>query len=226
MAIICVITGYFKNFIIFTSIIIIHELGHLVSAIYYKWKIEKVILLPFGGITIFNEKIDKPLKEEFIIAISGVLFQFIFFLLYKDNYLFLYYNYFLFVFNLLPIYPLDGSKIMNIIFNKITSFKYSHFLTIIISFVGLSILIYYSFRKELLFLFILLFLIINNFKELLKHKYYFNKFLLERYLYSFNYKKIKTIKKLEQMKKQTKHLFLIDNRYYTEREIIHKRFDK
>lgn len=226
MAIICVFTGYFKNFIIFTSIIIVHELGHLVSAIHYKWKIEKVILLPFGGITIFNEKIDKSLKEEFIIASSGVLFQFIFFLIYKDNKIFLHYNYFLFIFNLLPIIPLDGAKIMNIIFNKMLSFKYSHILTIVISFISLFILSYCSIRVELLFLLILLFLYISVFKEVMKHDYYFNKFLLERYLYQNSYKREKTIKKVEQMKKQTKHLFLIGDRYYTEREIMLKRFDK
>ena len=64
-AFICVITANFKNFIIFSSIIIVHELGHIIGAIIFKWKIDKVILLPFGGITIFQENIDKSLKEEF-----------------------------------------------------------------------------------------------------------------------------------------------------------------
>ena len=81
-AFICVITANFKNFIIFSSIIIVHELGHIIGAIIFKWKIDRVILLPFGGITIFQENIDKSLKEEFIIAILGPLLQLVFYFLY------------------------------------------------------------------------------------------------------------------------------------------------
>ena len=50
------ITGIFKEFILFTSIILIHELGHAFAALYYKWHIDKIVIMPFGGITIFNEK--------------------------------------------------------------------------------------------------------------------------------------------------------------------------
>ena len=89
---ICFITGFFKNFIIFTSIILIHELGHITSALIFKWNIEKVIILPFGGITIFNERIDKSLLEEFIIAIMGPIFQIIFMIIFKENTLFYNYN--------------------------------------------------------------------------------------------------------------------------------------
>ena len=63
-------------------------------------------------------------------------------------------------------------------------------------------------------------------KEISKHKYYFNRFLLERYLYNYDYRKRKTITKLTKMKKQTKHLFKIGKNYYIEKEIIKKLFDK
>ena len=41
---------------------------------------------------------------------------------------------------------------------------------------------------------ILIFIVIELFKEIIQHKYYFNKFLLERYLNNNNYKKHKIIK--------------------------------
>ena len=44
-------------------------------ALYYKWNIEKIIILPFGALTLFHEKINKPLFEEFIILIMGPIFQ-------------------------------------------------------------------------------------------------------------------------------------------------------
>ncbi len=218
-------TGNFKNFIIFSAIIIVHETGHIVGAWIFKWKIDKVILLPFGGITIFKENIDKSLKQELIIALLGPLFQILFYLIFKDNATFNHYNMAILLFNLLPIYPLDGSKILNIFFNELVSFKKSHILTIVVSEITLFFLLFKT-RINLLLLLILFFLIVEIVKEIVKHKYYFNRFLLERYLYNYNYKKRKTITKLTQMKKQTKHLFKIGNIYHSEKEVIKKLFDK
>ena len=61
---IALITGNFKNIFIFMTIILIHEMGHFLTALILKWKVTKVVILPFGGITIFNESLNKPLKEE------------------------------------------------------------------------------------------------------------------------------------------------------------------
>ena len=224
-AFICVITANFKNFIIFSSIIIVHELGHIIGAIIFKWKIDKVILLPFGGITIFQENIDKSLKEEFIIAILGPLLQLVFYFLYSGNSIFNQYNLIILLFNLLPIYPLDGSKIVNILFNEFISFKRSHILTIITSFITLSVVIL-SIKYNLLLYLILLFIVLEIIKEINKHNYYFNRFLLERYLYNNEYSKNKIIDNIKKMKKQTKHIFKINNKYFTEREIIRNLFDK
>lgn len=225
VAFVSFLTGNFKNFIIFSSIIVVHETGHIIGACIFKWKIDKVILLPFGGITIFKELIDKPLKQEFIITILGPLFQLVFYLIFKDNSVFNHYNIAILLFNLLPIYPLDGSKILNVFLNKFISFKNSHILTIVVSGITVTILLF-KIRYNLLLLLILFFLIVEIIKEIGKHKYYFNRFLLERYLYNYDYRKRKTITKLTQMKKQTKHLFKIGNNYFLEKEIINKLFDK
>lgn len=223
---ICFLTGNFKDFIIFSSIIIVHEFGHIIGAVICKWNIEKVILLPFGGMTIFKEQIDKPLKQELLITILGPLFQIIFYFLYNDNYLFDYYNKVILLFNLLPIYPLDGSKLVNVLLNRLFSFKNSHIITITISFIMLVLTILFSISKgNLLFILILSFLVINNIKEIYKHKYYFNKFLLERYLYPHQFKRKKTIKKINQMKRQTSHMFIINKKCFTEKEIMTKMFD-
>lgn len=204
-----------------------HELGHIIVGLLFKWKIKKVILLPFGGITIFEERIDKPLLEEFLIAIAGPIFQFFYFLMFKGNNIFFSYNVAILLFNLLPIYPLDGSRLINIIFNKIFSFKFSHILSVILSYIVCFLFLFFCIKDlNIILLFILLFIMLEIFKETMKHNYYFNKFLLERYLYNSEYKKKKIIKKLSEMKKQTKHIFKIEKNYYTEKEIIRKLFDK
>ena len=81
LAILCIMNGYFKDFILISLIIIIHEFGHIIMALYYDWKIEKVVILPFGGITIFNEILNKKIKEEFMIAIMGPIFQILLFII-------------------------------------------------------------------------------------------------------------------------------------------------
>ena len=53
----------------------------------------------------------------------------------------------------------------------------------------------------------------------------FNKFLLERYLNEFKFKKEKIINNVSKMKKDYRHLFYIDNKYMTENTFLKKMFD-
>lgn len=182
--------------------------------------------MPFGGLTVFNVDINKPLKEEFIICLLGPLFQIIYYLIFKDIFNIKNIHYNLLIFNLLPIFPLDGSKIFNIIFNKIFSFKFSLYITYIISFIVIVILVISKQFNLLLFLTLLL-LFFKNIKEIKSIKYIFNRFLLERYFKHFNFKKRRVIKseKVSKMKKDYYHLFFVKNKYATEREILKKTFD-
>ena len=231
VALITIFTGLFKDFIYITLLIFIHEIGHLIGALYYKWNIKKVVILPFGGITIFNELINKSLKEEFVILVLGPLFQILFYfilcILNIESNLITIYHYSLLLFNFIPIIPLDGSKLLNIILNKIFSFKLSHIISL---FISLICLIYLFIRtiiiKNLILFIILIFLLIKNIKEIYLHKYLFNKFLFERYNYNLKFKKIKRIKglKIYKMKKDYKHLFYL-NKYITENEILKDYFN-
>lgn len=229
VAILSIITGLFKDFIYITLLIFIHEIGHTLGALIFKWKIKKIIILPFGGITIFNELINKSLKEEFVILILGPIFQILFyFILYILNIetpLITNYHYSLLLFNMLPIIPLDGSKLLNIILNKITSFKTSHLLTIYISLITIILLMIKN--KNLVLYIIIFFILLKVIKEYKEHKYIFNKFLFERYNYNLKFKKIKYIKgrKINKMKKEYKHIFY-DDKYYTEKDILKRYFKR
>ncbi len=190
-----------------------------------KWKIDEIVILPFGGITIFKEKIDKPLWQEMLIALSGPCAQLLFFISFKHNQAFINYNLAILIFNLLPIFPLDGSKIMNVMFNYVLPFKLSHKISLFISYL-VVFLVFISLKRYLFFIVVLLFIIFEVLKETAKHSYYFNKFLLERYLYPYNYKKAKIIVKKEHMKRQTRHIFKLGHDYFLEDEFIKKIFDK
>lgn len=220
------ITGYFKETIIFMTIIIVHEIGHVLTAILLKWHIEKIVILPFGGLTIFDELLNKPLIEELIIAIMGPLFQIVFVIFIKNDLFFSYSNIILFI-NLIPIYPLDGYKILNIAFNKFISFKKSHIISIYISYFLGFFLLFSSFLKKELLYFIFILLLISKLKnELKNHELLFIKFLYERYLYDFKFKKVKIISKIEKFKKDYYHYLNINNKLVAEKEILKEKFLK
>ena len=221
-SLICIFNGLFKDFIYIMFIISFHELGHILSGLYYKWNIKKIVVLPMGGITIFEVFINTKLKEEFIVTIMGPLFQSFLFLI--NNTKFTYYNILLLLFNLIPVIPLDGSKLLNVIFNKFLSFKRSLILSNIVSIILIIILLY--FKNSLIELLIVLLLIIKVIDSIKKRNLIFNKFLFERYLYKFKFKKTKTINNINKMRKDYKHLFYIDKTYVLEKEILSRMFDK
>lgn len=236
------LSGLFRDVLIFFTIIFIHEIGHIITSLLYNWKIKKVSFGICGGFITYEEKIDKPFNEEFLIAISGFLFQILFYLLafffYKNNildiklmYLIQKYDYSIFLFNILPIIPLDGSKIINVILNLFFTFKKSLKITFFISTLTIILvlfnMIFLSIKIECSYIMIFLFLIkkiIIFYKDI---SYLFNRFLFERYAYPNKYKKINVIKgyNLEKLKRQQVSEFIIGEKRYKEKEILSKVFD-
>lgn len=230
MMFISALTGHFKDFILINILIIFHEIGHITIASFFDYKIDRIVIYPFGGITIFNDLINRPLYQEFLIAISGPLYQIVLYYLCMMIYpsqLLTNYHYALLAFNLLPIYPLDGSKILNLFINKFISFNLSHIMSIIISiiFLILSIEVILKLNYNTFLIIILLLLTIDIYKEIRNHKVLFNKFLLERHLYNIKLKKIKVVNNIKQMKRDYCHVFLKDNKLIKEKEILSKLFD-
>lgn len=229
-AIIILFTGYFKNFIYITTIIIVHEIGHISLAYFFKWKIEKIVLLPFGGITIFNEHLNRKITEEFLILLAGPIFQIVFvniINIFLKSSLFYEYHLILLIFNLIPIIPLDGSKLINLLTDYFFSYKKSLIINIIISWIFIMILFIYIMNKFNFLLFLsLIFLIKKNITEYKNYKYKINLFLLERYRYSFDFKKYSYIKGLNvyDLKRDKKGIFIDQNMEYTEKQILQKVF--
>ena len=74
-----VITGHFVNLIIFTSLIIIHEMGHIIISKILSYKIDKVIIYPYGGFVKLDTKINTKIENDLLVAISGIIMQSIYF---------------------------------------------------------------------------------------------------------------------------------------------------
>lgn len=220
-------------FILF-SLILVHELGHFITAMIFHIGVDKIYIYPFGGISKFNLSLNESLKKEFLILIMGPLMQLIFsFFLsqleFFHNYqkLIMVYNYTILTFNLLPIYPLDGGKLLNIILSFHVSFQKSLNVTFLISYLTIFLLSLYFFIHyfSLNVIIMISFLWYKLKKEESNKNYLFDKFLLERYLNSYQFKRRKKVDDVRDFMRGRNHLVRSGGRYYTEKEVLYKKFN-
>ncbi|MFJ7727096.1 M50 family metallopeptidase [Neobacillus sp. NPDC097160] len=188
-------TGYFLEVCLLLAIIFIHEMGHAAAASFFSWRIKKITLLPFGGVAEMDEHGNRPLKEETIVVVAGPLQHvwmvaaayvlFTVHLIPEDLCkLFINYNVMIFVFNLFPVWPLDGGKLVFLLLSLKNSFPSAHRLTLMISFVSLfmfSIIILLAAPSHINVWVVIAFLFFSLYHEWKQRRFIFMRFLLERY---------------------------------------------
>ncbi len=188
-------------------IVIIHEAGHYIAASFYKWRVSLIVLWIFGGVMKTDESNNRKIKEDIIVTIAGPLQHlFIYLLLLFFSYLNVwpqsvinlgyYYNFMLLLFNLLPIYPLDGGKLLFYILSTIIPFRKAHHFTIIFSFLTcfaiiVMQLIFFPFTLSAFLL--IVFLLVENWTEWRNKYYTFMRFLMSRINQPPTYEKIEII---------------------------------
>ncbi len=233
------LTGYIKNICLILAIIIFHELGHVYYLRKYEYEIESITIYPFGGLTKTNKLLNTPIKEDLRIYFGGVFFQIIlyliFWLLFKFNIIyvstfnmFLLYNSSILLFNLLPIRPLDGGELLKLLLEKKLTFQKAYHVMNYISFIGLGLFLVFNYQTNLNAYLVGSYLLVKFIEIYQKQPYTFHKFLLERFLYVLPYQKIEHNDLLTPtvLKKDTLHFFKKNNRYYHEKEILAKKFDR
>ena len=195
------LAGDFKRVILSFFIILTHEIGHLFFLKIFHIQVDKLTIYPFGGLIKTNKLINFSPLKELLIAMAGILNQLILYLiiliLYQNNLintytynLFLTLNTSLILFNIIPIYPLDGYIILSSIFNIFIPYLKSNIISLIVSIFTLIIFILYSYNHKINSIFVISFLLYKIYNYLKDYKYLQNKFLLERIMYDIPYNKI------------------------------------
>lgn len=136
---------------------LIHELGHLLAGLLLGMKPEKIELMPFGVSISFKIKVEeynKKIKKgnlleikKILVAVAGPLTNFIIILITNSlkidifkGLIIIYTNFLIMIFNLLPIYPLDGGRVLKGILHINFGIRKSELYTNIISKVMVAII--------------------------------------------------------------------------------------
>ncbi len=158
------VIGYFawrsniRALVIISTVIFIHELGHLLAMKLFNYKNLGIFFIPLFGGAAKGTKTNVSQKQEAIVLLAGplpgILIGAVLFLINKDapynpwihgfSIGFIFIN----LLNLLPVYPLDGGRLLQVIF-----LSNSQILSTIFSALSILVIIYFSItRRDYIFL--------------------------------------------------------------------------
>ncbi|MTW84199.1 stage IV sporulation protein FB [Virgibacillus dakarensis] len=200
-------TGTFVELFVILSIVLLHEFGHYTMALLYKWRIRSIMLWIFGGVMDTDEHGNRPLREEMLVTIAGpfqnIILYGIIFVVSAGEVLppsiitmLLHYNTLILLFNLLPIWPLDGGKFLFLLLSSLLPYQKAYHSVIIVSLLActsLLLLQLFVFPFTLSSFLLILFLLKENRMDWKQRYYVFMRFLLNRYQGSAPVKGIRSI---------------------------------
>lgn len=159
-------------FIMSYMFIIMHELSHMIIALCLNIDISEIELMPFGVNAKYIGKIS--LIKELLISLAGPIVSLLCAVLY-DNEIYCLINIVIVLFNLIPIYPLDGGRILKVllkvIFGEKNGNKFSicitNFLVVLFFLISLFIAAY---LKNFTFLILTIYILKISKNEMQKDK--------------------------------------------------------
>lgn len=223
--------GYIKDVFIVFSIVLMHEFGHVIFFRIFNIDIDRIVIYITGGICYVNKKINTRILYDFFINIAGILMQVILFLvvfyLWVKGYvvsttynMFKTYNFSIMLFNLLPIIPLDGSKIVLNIYSNFFSFMVAYRMMIFTSVIFFFLFLVFNVVMGVNGVMICGFMLVQTIAVIKEYKYVINKFYLERIIYDNYYGSIVNDVDIREMKIGKYYYFYKNGRYYNEKDFL------
>lgn len=225
-----VATGYFLEVITLFVIVFIHELGHVAVARELGWQVTQIQLLPFGGVAHMEDEAAADPLDEIVVALAGpfmnITMAFLSLVCWKagiwseawTNY-FVTSNFLVAGFNLLPIWPLDGGRILQAVLSCRLPYRTAALLSIGASILLAALLLGIGFLHfHLNAVAVGTYLLALNVQAFIRFPYQFIRFLMEKYVRALDEHPIRPVRlspettawaAAQLMRKGSYHLFYI-----------------
>lgn len=187
IAILFILTKQIKIYSILMLFTLLHELAHMFMGILIKLKPKELKINPFG-ISILFETYEKSERKKVLVALSGPILNLVIAIIFcfvninnEMKEIIIYSNILIGAFNLLPIYPLDGGRVLKSLLRKTHNFQEtekfinitSNTLVIILTAMSsILILIYHNIGIILVLIYLWVLNIRENKKYILKKRVY------------------------------------------------------
>lgn len=216
---ISMLNNNFFNYISALIIVCVHEYGHYYFAKQFKFDIDKVEIFPFGAFLSVNDYGIHHICEELIMLMAGLSVHLpIYFVieLFIDSQYLIEVNRLVFIFNLLPIYPLDGSKILLLLLSLFKDYYQAVKIQIKLSLLSLSVLI--VLYNEIGYLFVYFYLLYANYEYIKEFRYMIIRLYLNR-LHQNQYQHYKVNHKFS-FYRPYNNLYIINEKTYNETQVL------
>ncbi|WP_377946492.1 site-2 protease family protein [Alkalibacillus flavidus] len=195
VGVVAYIFGWFVELLSLFTLVLIHELGHVVTAKLLGWHITKIVIWPFGGVMETSDYYNRPFKEEWFVTIAGPLqhiwlyglIALLSHVISQPTLITIWYmmNTAILCVNLLPIQPLDGGRLLALVLFRWLSFYRVLIIMVwfsIVLIVGINAILWTSQVYSLHWLILSLFLLLDNWFLWRQRQRFLLKHLLGRYL--------------------------------------------
>ncbi|MCD7949355.1 MAG: hypothetical protein LUG12_03705 [Erysipelotrichaceae bacterium] len=202
-------------------LVIIHEFCHYLMACYFHYHVEKIEILPFGAFLNINDIYTHSIICEACVILAGPCSHiFIYFVInllplsFYKNYL-LSMNKLILLFNLLPIYPLDGGRLISLLLQAMMDLKTALYFHLKLSILSLCILSVFYFQYQALIVICYLY-----FQQILYY-HYIPIFLRTSYLYMDNKQNKTIIHKQLKYRRDYNNYYLFNGQLYTSKQVLY-----
>lgn len=142
-------TGYWKWYTSAYFIVLIHEICHLLMAYSFHFQIERINLLPFGAYLSLKDFGYRPILYEMCVVLAGPCCHIMIYALLFSFQKYVYIDYLIqmntliFIFNIIPIYPMDGFRFLLLLLEKYIDIEKANYICLRISMLSLCIFVVY-----------------------------------------------------------------------------------